>query len=337
MKLSFFRVSHSVICLLCGAALSALEMGFFGEASFLSLYFLIVMAVTIPAVFLCAGAKGNVFYIFMYTLALAFLFEVIGQPADIRILLACLFTQALLFAQTGFSVNAARFSAKRPAFGASLVTVLVCVSIVASLTFFVYRRVLEPLLPESEKYALLYIEPRPAPERESLVPPPVAPTHANVDDGPDEVPPQAPLREPINPRVFLIFALALILLFCGYVAFRYFRYRRWLSKTLAAPPEEQVFILYRHFLRMLGVCGHPRRECETPLELLRRPDVDSLPLPVAEFSAVTDTFVAAQYGGRPVSAGELDQYISLFSAIPPLVKSRLGRRFYYLRYLRRMY
>ena len=337
MKLSFFKVSRAALCLLCGVSLSALELGFFGEAPFLSVYFLIVLAVTVPAVFLCAGAKGNVFYIFMYTLVVAFLFEVIGQDTDIRILLACLFAQALLFVQTGFSVNAARFAAKRPAFGVSLVTVLICISIVSALTFLVYRHVLEPILPESEKYALLYYEPPPAPEPEVQAPPPVRPTHANIDDGSEEIIPPEPPREPPSPLIIPAFVLALLLIFGAYAAFRYCRHRRWLSKTLSATPEEQVFIFYRYFLRVLGVCGHPRGKSETPLEFLKRSGTDSLPLPAAEFCAVTDTFIASRYGGKKVSGRELDRCVSLFSALPPLIKAKLGRRFYYFRYLRHMY
>ena len=337
MKKTFHHAARAALCLICGLSLSALELKFFGDIPYLSVYFLLILAVTIPAVFLCAGAKGNVLYIFAYTLVIAFLFEIVGISTDIRILLACLITQALLYAQTGFSVNAERFKVKKPAFGVSLVTILICVSIAATLTLQVYRHVLQPLLPESEKYAILYYEPPPPPEPEIHTPPPAVPTHANTDAGDEPVAQPKPPRAPLNPLLIPAVAAALVLLLCGYITFRYVRYKRWLSRTLAAPPAEQVLVFYRHLLRALGVCGFARPENETPHELLCRTELASFFPPSAELSAVTDIFVAAQYGGKPVSDTELRQYTDLFTALPGLVKTRLGRRFYYLRYLRRMY
>ena len=343
MKPTFFRLVQSLLCLAAGVLLSVIELGFFGGAGIISIPFLIILIVTAPAVFLYVRSGSSAVFIFIYTVCIFFLLELLNSGINIIVLLACLFTLVLLHGLTILGQSAEKSHVKKPAYSLNFLIVLICAAVAAVSTFQIYDHVLRSNLPESQKYALLnreYIASNQnTPENESVTADPpdgqTAQTGIRKGDG-DIAPPRTPPGSILIPGAIIVVAAAVCVV-TTVVLYKYFKYRKWLKKTLASPPETQVLEFYTYFLCSLAVCGYPRKTHETPIEYLDNTQMDGFPLPAARFGEVTGAFVASQYGGKEISSSACESCRSLFCSLPALVKAKMGRRFYYLRYIRKMY
>jgi hypothetical protein len=345
MKASLFRLTRALLCLLAGGLLSLIELGFFQDAGIISPTFFVVVALTVPTVFLYLRSRESVLVLLSYALILVFLLEGMGRRIAPWHLLACLSVLALLYIQTQLMESASRTERGPSAAGLAFPAALLCCVLVALSTFQVYRLVLAPNLPEGAKFALLT---RPAPVRPSAAPErsadaPAVPTPdsggALIEGEKGEVsPPLKPPAKPIRPGALLLAAAsAAACILAGAVALKYLRYRRWLRRTLAAPRRRQIAEFYRHCLRCLDRCGWARQPHETPLEYLEHAQSEGFLFPQAQFGAVTEAFLSSFYGGEEVPPDLYETCLALFRSVPRLVREKKGRRFYYLHYLRKMY
>lgn len=346
MKQSVFILMRALLSLLTGVFLSLIELGFFQDAEVLSLPFLAVAALTVPAVFLYLRSRESVLFLLSYALILTFALEGLGRRVVLWHLLACLFVLALLYIQTQLMESAKQ--AESGVSGASLAfpAALLCCVLAALSTVQIYRLILVPNLPETQKFALL-IPPisteAPTPQGESADTPNVPPpdNHGGLMEGAPGEAQNPPLKLPtqrIRPGMLLMaLAAAGLCLLAGAAAFRYLRYRRWMRRIMALPRQEQIVEFYRRCLRCLALCGWARQSHETPLEYLEHAHTGGFLFPPAQFGVVTKAFLASFYGRKDISADWYETCLALFSSAPRLVREKKGKRFYYLHYLRKMY
>lgn len=348
MKLSF-HVFRGLLCLAAGVLLSLMELCFFEHVGVNSLPFLLISILTVSAVFWYFRSEGSVAVPLIYTVALTFLLEALGRQVDVRLLLACLLVLTVLHMQSRLAAAASRPHTGDPAPGLTLLTVLLCGSVVMVSTFRIYRDVLRPNLPEEKRFSLL--------ERRTV---PGAPKTAretaqgSAKQSPQSLPTgkkraalaksekgtkkKAPaLKTPVRPfptrRALLTAAAAAACVWLAVNGLRELRYRLWLRKVLASPPERQVAAIYRYLLRAMAVCGYPRRPSETPLEYLGEARGDDIPVSRRQLRSVTEAFLLSQYGGRTILPALREECMAIFRALPGQVKRGRGRKFYYLRYL----
>lgn len=349
MKLPF-RSFRNLLCLSAGVLLSLLELHFFRGAGYLSAAFFLILALTIPTVFLYFRSEHSVAAPLIYTAALTFLLEVLGRSVDVRVLLACLLILAVLYIQSRLSANESRPHTGTPSPGLTLLTVLLCGILAMGSTFWIYRDILLPNLPEGERFSLM--DRRAASDRaemerktaqssikESPKPAPAQNQHAALAESAKKTK-KAPALKPPSPRfpvgqVLLTAAAAAVCGLLAAAALRELRYRLWLRKLFDSPPERQVAAIYRFVLRAMAACGYPRQVSETPLEYLGEAWGENAPISSEQLRTVTDAFLLTQYGGRTVSPELWEECLSIFRDLPEQVKRGRGRRFYYLRYLRR--
>ena len=337
MRVILYRFIQSLLCLVAGALLSVIELGFFPGIGFISLPFLVISIVTVAAVFLYVRSVNSFVFIFIYTVCLHFVLEISGNSVDIMVFLACMLVLALLFAHARHLQNAVRFRIKKPAHSVNLLTVLVCISIVAVSSSLIYTYVLQPQLSGNEENALPdIIEKIDEPD---TTPPPLS-TEQNIQadsDGLYTITPLRPPREPDVLRWVLIACAAFICVLAVFFMYKYRKYRSWVRKTLSAPPSIQIYEFYMYFLRSLAICGFPRRVGETPFDYLCNLESDKFPLPTDNFREITDAFAASQFGRKTVPPLVSENCLSLFSLLPGLVKEKMGRKFYFLHYIRKMH
>ncbi len=342
MRRSFFPLTRALLSLLTGVFLSLIELGFFQNAGALSLPFFAVAALTVPAVFLYLRSRESVLFLLSYALILAFLLEALGRKVVLWQLLACLFTLALLYIQTQLTEGARQAGHGKSGVGPAFPAALLCCALVALSTLQVYRHILVPNLPETEKFALVTprvpVDSLPPREESPSRPPNGGGGLTERAPGEKQNHPLKPPSEPVSLRILLPFAVAAaVCLLGGAAAFRYLRYRRWLRRTLAAAPQGQIVEFYRYCLRSLALCGWARQPQETPLEYLEHAQAEGFLFPRAQFKAATEAFLSAFYGGQEVLPDLYETCLALFRSVPRLVREKKGRRFYYLHYLRKMY
>ena len=327
---------QSAICIAFGGLLSVIESGFFPDIGIISLPFLAILAVTVPAVFAYVLSVNSYIFILIYLIALYFVLEISGNSVDTIILLACLLLLVLLFTQARFRQNAGISRAKKPPYGGYLLTVIVCVFIVALSTFQLYIHVLQPALTMGGDFEMPEIA-EIINEQDAGTSPDVPQDIREDSDGQYST---IPLRPPRRPEVLTPVMIATAVAFCAfasYVLYRYRRYRKWVGYTLSAPPERQIYEYYMHFLKSLAICGFPRKAGETLFDYLHNHDLEEFPLPADFFSEITCVFAAAEFGMKTVPQSFSDECYSQLRNLPGLVKARMGRKFYYLHYIRKTY
>lgn len=335
-----FRIARYLLCLAAGVFLSLLELRFFEPAGIVSLPFFLILAATVPAVFLYFRSADSVAAPLTYTVALTLLLEALGRSVNVWVLLACLLALTVLYMNSRLIANLSRPNTGTSAPGLMLLTILLCGSIATASTFQIYRMVLRPNIQAGERLSL--------PERlAGLTASIPGPSESDAEQKSPPVPEQraalaesakgrnsAPaLKEPGQPAP--VFKILLVIAACAAIlaaALAELRYRLWLRRMLALAPEQQIEELYRYLLRALEVCGYPRHPAQTPREYLESGGLDGAPVPRERLQAVTEAFVLARYGGR-VSPEARDECLTLFRELPGLVKRGRGNRFYYLRYL----
>ena len=332
-----FRFIKALLCVAAGALLSVIELGFFSGIGILSLTFLVILIVTVAAVFMYIRSENSCVFICIYTVCLFFVLELSGKSADIITLLSCLSALALLFAHARFERNADRFRVKKPPYGANLLAIITCAAIVFLTVFQLYTYILLPRLSESEVIEL--------PEiietlDEPVMTPPPLPAAQNMHADSASPYTATPFRQPRGPDIWRWVLIACISIICAVAAFimhRYRKYRSWVSKTLSSPPEKQISEFYMHFLRCLAICGFPRKTSETPFDYLCNMETEEFPLPPGDFTEITGAFAAVRFGGKPAAQYVCEASRSLFKSLPELVKLKKGRKFYYLHYIRKMH
>lgn len=341
MKQTFFRFTGTLLCIVAGVLLSLLELRFFQGSGPTLRIFLVIAALTIPAVFLYRRSRTSVFFPLLYTVGLVLILEALGLRGKLWVPLACLFVLALLYMQTQLAESARRAgrtgsSAPGPAFAAALI----CGMLVMLSTVQIYKTVLVPQLPEKPAVTV-YPGRTGQPEPERTAPPqPLSREKPAAGDAGREartsLAPPADWGTPLK-WLLLLAAAAAAGVLLGMAAFQYIRYRSWRNRVLAAPKQRQISAFYRYFLRCLAACGCPRAPGETPLEYLRQAETEDFPLPMEAFGTATQAFLASFYGGKEVSSEAYEDSLVLFQSAPGRVKANKGRKFYYLHYLRKMY
>ncbi len=325
----------NILCMMISILISLMELQFFENVEIFSFIFLIILAVTIPTVYLYFLPKNETIILFLYNIVLVYILDVFGKNIDINLFLATLFCIVLLFSQSLYTANAKKMNANNPSFVAYCLILIISLVIVAFISFFIYENVLKPNVDENNELTLLY-ETMDNENNKIGQDKTDQETNKNNGGGSDGGGSSAeePPREPVNIKLILKFLIIIIICFIIiYILIRIIKYKLWLRKTLRSSAEKQIHEFYRYLLNSLSILEFKRNLNETPYEYLKVIESEDFPFSKVQFTLLTNVFVSTNYGKALISKDDYEKCLAFFYNISRTLRKKLGVRNYLFRYL----
>jgi len=327
MNTAMNNIFKNLLCLMIAVLLSLTELQFFQGAEIFSVIFLLILAVTVPTVYLYFLPKQDTVLIFIFNIILVYILDVLGKTVNVKLLLASLFCVCLLLFQSVFTENAKRFKSKQVPYRAYCLILILFLSAAVMASYSIYEYILKPSMDDK----VLYIGGTAEEQVESEH------NNANVNqeknkDGGGGGPEEAKPKINVLRLIAWIIACAIVSAIL-YLLYRLIRYEIWLRRTLRAPNNEKIRRLYIYILNSLALCGFPKDPWQTPIEYLALCNGDDFPFLKTEFRFLTATFISAYYSNRQVNEDECHRCVGFFRSASKYIRQSMGARGYLFGYL----
>lgn len=315
----------SLLCLTISVLISLIELQFFQGSDIYSLEFLIILVLTVPTIYLYFLPKHETMIIFLYTIVLVYILDFIGRDVNIKLLLITLFCIILLFAQSLYTSNAKNAKVKKPAFLPYTLMLIVILSIVSLLSFYIYEYVLMPNINETNQLSIIKIK---TPDSNSQLKEEVQDSFGGsggADSGNNDV---------FDFKLMLlILSILLLLSILLFVLTKFIKYKLWINRTLKSCKKEQIRQFYMYFLSSFSILGFKRNKSETPFEYLERIEKEDFYFSKDEFRLLTNVFVSSNYGNEIIYEKDYSQILNFFYSISKTLRNKLGLNKYLFRYV----
>lgn len=326
------NIFKNLICLLIATLVSLMEVQFFSGTSIYSMAFMIVLAVTVPTIYLYFLPKHETMIIFLYSIILVYLLDFLGKDVNVRLLLVTLFFIVLLFTYSLYTANVKKTKFKKPVYLGYLITLVVILLIVSSVTLYIYEYILKPNVNEQNQLALIYENTTPSNDDMNNIQKEEADNNSSGNGGGS-----SSIDEPINFRYLIkLILIILINLIIIYSLYKFLKYKIWLRNTLKLSKGEQVIIFYGYFLNVLSILGLKKPSGETPYEYMDICKEEEFPFNKDKFKKLTNDFIKCKYGGKEIADDNYDEILKYFYSISKSVRETIGIKNYLIKYLIKM-
>ncbi len=305
-----------------------MEAEFFSDTSIYYPALAVLLVITVPIIYLYFLPKHETMILFLYTIILVYILDLVGKDVNISLFLVTLFSILILFTHSLYTANAIRTGHKKPNFIFYLILLTIIFGVNGLLSLGVYEYVLKPNVNEKNQ---LYIAFEDKSQSNEVL------SDSEQDNNSGGGGSGGAVEEPIDWLNILKYLLLLILLFILlYLVYRFIKYRLWVRKLNKMSYEDQIITIYSYIIMSLGIVGIEKKPSQTAyefVEYLKTIDVEHFPYDLNEFFDVTESFIKVSYSGKTIDEKAYGEVKRFFKDIASSMKSFLGYRKYFTSYI----